>query len=90
MALRHATPRRSPPPAVHDSPSCAIGLLTTQIAQRRVPQMLRWRTPAWSHYVKLLSVEDKAARQFYESAALRGGWSVRQLDRQISSQFYQK
>ena len=27
-------------------------------------------------------------RQFYEIEALRGGWSVRQLDRQISSQFY--
>jgi predicted nuclease of restriction endonuclease-like (RecB) superfamily len=44
----------------------------------------------WSHYVRLLSVEDKTARQFYESEALRGGWSVRQLDRQINSQFYER
>lgn len=27
-------------------------------------------------------------RRFYEDEALRGGWSVRQLDRQIGSQFY--
>ena len=27
---------------------------------------------------------------FYETEALRGGWSVRQLDRQISSQFYER
>jgi predicted nuclease of restriction endonuclease-like (RecB) superfamily len=27
-------------------------------------------------------------RAFYEAEALRGGWSVRQLDRQIGSQFY--
>jgi predicted nuclease of restriction endonuclease-like (RecB) superfamily len=44
----------------------------------------------WSHYVKLLSVEDAEARKFYESEALRGGWSVRQLDRQISSKFYER
>ncbi|MGH7719115.1 MAG: PDDEXK nuclease domain-containing protein [Gemmatimonadaceae bacterium] len=44
----------------------------------------------WSHYVRLLAVKHSAARQFYEAEALRGGWSVRQLDRQIASQFYQR
>jgi len=44
----------------------------------------------WSHYVRLLSVKDKQARKFYESEALRSGWSVRQLNRQISSQFYER
>ena len=41
----------------------------------------------WSHYVRLLSVKDPGARKFYEIEALRSGWSVRQLDRQIFSQF---
>ncbi len=44
----------------------------------------------WSAYVSLLSVKDNYARQFYETEAVRGGWSVRQLDRQISSQFYER
>lgn len=44
----------------------------------------------WSHYVRLLSVKNQEARAFYETEALRGGWSVRQLDRQISSQFYER
>lgn len=44
----------------------------------------------WSHYVKLLSVADASARSFYEQEALRGGWSVRQLGRQIGSQFYER
>jgi len=35
----------------------------------------------WSHYVRLLSVDNQEARRFYEAEALRGGWSVRQLDR---------
>ena len=39
----------------------------------------------WSAYVRLLSVKNSYAREFYEIEALRGGWSVRQLDRQISS-----
>ncbi len=44
----------------------------------------------WSAYVRLLSVKDVHARHFYETEALRGGWSVRQLDRQIGSQFYER
>ncbi len=44
----------------------------------------------WSAYVRLLSVKDPDARSFYESEALRSGWSVRQLDRQIGSQFYER
>jgi predicted nuclease of restriction endonuclease-like (RecB) superfamily len=44
----------------------------------------------WSAYVRLLSVRNAMARQFYETEALRCGWSVRQLDRQINSQFYER
>ena len=44
----------------------------------------------WSHYVKLLAVKNESARSFYETEALRGGWTVRQLDRQISSMFYER
>lgn len=44
----------------------------------------------WSAYVRLLSVKSETARAFYETEALRCGWSVRQLDRQIGSQFYER
>ena len=44
----------------------------------------------WSAYVRLLSVKNEQARRFYETEALRAGWSVRQLDRQINSQFYER
>jgi len=44
----------------------------------------------WSAYVRLLSVKNERARAFYETEALRCGWSVRQLDRQIASQFYER
>lgn len=44
----------------------------------------------WSAYVRLLSVRNLTARTFYETEALRCGWSVRQLDRQINSQFFER
>ena len=43
----------------------------------------------WSHYVRLLTVWDREARRFYEQEAFRGGWSVRQLDRQIATCTYE-
>ena len=45
---------------------------------------------SWSHYVLLIGARDEHARKFYESESLRGGWSVRQLERQINSQFYER
>jgi predicted nuclease of restriction endonuclease-like (RecB) superfamily len=44
----------------------------------------------WSHYVRLMSVKDDFAGWFYEAEAIQGGWSVRQLDRQIGTQFYER
>lgn len=44
---------------------------------------------SWTHYIHLMRrTRSTQEREFYEAEALRGGWSVRQLDRQISSQFY--
>ncbi len=46
---------------------------------------------SWSHYVLLLKrSRSEKARTFYETEALRGGWSVRQLERQINTQFYER
>ena len=45
---------------------------------------------SWSHYARLLAVRNAHARTFYESESLRGGWTIRQLDRQIQSQFYER
>ena len=47
-------------------------------------------TLPWSAYVTLLSVKDLLAREFDETEALRGAWSVHHLDRQINSQFYER
>lgn len=45
----------------------------------------------WSHYVLLMSrARSPEALEFYHTEALRGGWTVRQLARQIDSQFYER
>jgi predicted nuclease of restriction endonuclease-like (RecB) superfamily len=44
----------------------------------------------WSHYVLLFKVEKPEARNFYEAEALRCGWTVRQLERQITTLFYER
>ena len=43
---------------------------------------------SWSHYRALLQIEDKAARDWYEKEASEQTWSVRTLQRNISSQYY--
>lgn len=45
---------------------------------------------SWTHYRRLLRVEDKKIREFYTEECLKSGWSVRQLDRQINSFFYER
>ena len=43
---------------------------------------------SWTHYRTLLQVEDKTARDWYEKEAAEQMWSVRTLQRNISSQYY--
>lgn len=56
----------------------------------RLAQLAKIFPLPWSAYVRLLSVKNPEARAFYEKETLRNGWSVRQLDRQITSQFYER
>jgi predicted nuclease of restriction endonuclease-like (RecB) superfamily len=70
--------------------------MTSQEIQTASGQSPGLFTPApafplpWSAYVRLLAVKNPLARAFYEAEALRCGWSVRQLDRQINSRFYER
>jgi predicted nuclease of restriction endonuclease-like (RecB) superfamily len=44
----------------------------------------------WTHYVALLTLKSPEARAFYEKEAIRNGWTSRQLERQINSQFFER
>ncbi len=44
----------------------------------------------WSHYRRLISVENETARMWYMNEAADSVWSTRQLDRQISTLYYDR
>ena len=63
----------------------------TASRESRLSEPFRRFNLSWSHYVLLVRrIRTSAAREFYETEALRGGWTVRQLERQIASQFYER
>lgn len=45
---------------------------------------------SWTHYRRLMRIEDEKIREFYTEECVKSGWSVRQLDRQINSFFYER
>ncbi|HDT15212.1 MAG TPA: DUF1016 family protein [Firmicutes bacterium] len=45
---------------------------------------------SFSHFIELMKVECGTKRFFYESEAIKGAWSVRQLKRQIGSMLYER
>lgn len=44
----------------------------------------------WTHYRLLLSVENDQARKWYMDEAVASAWSSRQLERQISTMYYER
>ena len=48
------------------------------------------RVLSWSHFRMLMRVENKAARAWYANEAASQSWSVRALDRQISTLYYER
>lgn len=44
----------------------------------------------WSHYRRLISIEDEHSRLWYMNEAADGVWSTRQLDQQISTLYYER
>jgi predicted nuclease of restriction endonuclease-like (RecB) superfamily len=44
----------------------------------------------WSHYRLIMKVENENTRKFYLDESIKATWSVRQLDRQINSFFYER
>lgn len=45
---------------------------------------------SWSHYLKLMRIEDGNERKFYESESFKNNWSLRELQRQYDSALYSR
>lgn len=66
----------------------STGIISSAFGLRELAQALPL---PWSHYVMLVRrARSPKALDFYHTEALRGGWSVRTLDRQMSTLFYER
>ena len=54
------------------------------------PAQFKLRLLPWSHYERLIRVEDKKAREWYAKEAFEQGWSFRTLNRNINTLYYER
>ena len=45
---------------------------------------------SWSHYCKIIRIENATARDWYARECIANNWSVRALERQISTLYYER
>jgi hypothetical protein len=45
---------------------------------------------SWSHYLKLMRIENIDERKFYEIESVNNNWSLRELQRQFDSALYER
>ena len=66
-----------------------FAMMTTEGEVMPVPQTLFNRL-SFTHISKLIHIGDPTKRAFYAIEAMRGPWSVRELQRQIDSNYYER
>ena len=45
---------------------------------------------SWSHYLKLMRIDNVDERHFYEIASVKNDWSLSELKRQYDSSLYER
>ncbi|OGF46216.1 MAG: cytoplasmic protein [Candidatus Firestonebacteria bacterium RIFOXYC2_FULL_39_67] len=45
---------------------------------------------SFTHFAELIEIDDVSKRLYYEHECIRGNWSVRELERQINSLYYER
>ena len=69
-----------------------------EIWQSAIAKLEEWSTPAdrlfyrlnYTCLAYLTSIDDPLKRAFYEQETIRGCWTQKELDRQVSSQYYER
>ncbi|CDE10732.1 putative uncharacterized protein [Clostridium sp. CAG:354] len=49
-----------------------------------------WNQLSWSHNRLIMNIDNEAKRTFYLEETIKSNWSVRQLERQINSFYYER
>lgn len=64
-------------------------ILQTPFRESTITKELHF-TLSWSHYLKLMRIENPEERRFYELEATENNWSLRELQRQFDSSLYER
>lgn len=80
---------RSISQAVRKMPTISLAGLLPPTLDQWIPGQLH-PSLSWTHYRFLSRIQNRQARDFYETESVSGGWSARQLERQIASLLFER
>ena len=90
---------RAYPQIVRTAPALSANLVPPSILNEKVRTVSAQLTIdpekllnclSYSHFEQLVDLDDPLRRTFYEVETLRGNWSVRELKRQIATQYFER
>ena len=64
--------------------------LFKDVSVSQLPPTLTSQLLPWSHYERLIRVEDQNAREWYAKEAFEQGWAFRTLNRNINTLYYER
>lgn len=73
-----------------ETPSRKSSSPLTKSQKPQTPSAELHFTLSWSHYLKLMRIENPDERRFYEIEATENNWSLRELQRQFDSSLYER
>ena len=70
---------------------CANSVCTIQNNEDiSIPSELLFKNISYSHFTLIMGVENPIARTFYELETIKGVWTVRELKRQIDTNYFER
>ncbi|PKO61717.1 MAG: cytoplasmic protein [Betaproteobacteria bacterium HGW-Betaproteobacteria-18] len=75
---------------IRESVTAKSQIVETLSPESQNPPVALLQRLSFSHLAELLELPDATQRRFYEIECIRGGWSVRELRRQIASLYYER
>ena len=75
---------------ISEKPSRKLSTPLTISQKGQTPSDQLHFTLSWSHYLKLMRIENPDERRFYEIEASENNWSLRELQRQFDSSLYER
>ena len=67
-----------------------LRLPTAKLKEWQTPPQLLFNRLSATHLIYLSNIKEDLKRAFYEQEAIKGCWTVKELDRQVSSLYYER